>query len=178
MSAARQDVGEQLIALLPNMRRFAWSLARKEDVADDLVQQACERALTHAGSFAPGTRFDAWMFHIIRNLWIDKLRKERTAGIPEEIDAQHNLVGEDGETVTSARLALAGVSEAIERLPLDQREVLMLVCVEDFSYRDAADVLGVPIGTVMSRLARARRKLAELTGISANADRSPDQRDR
>lgn len=177
MTAGEQDIGVQLIALLPNMRRFALSLARAPDIADDLVQHACERALTNAASFQPGTRFDAWMFRIIRNLWIDRLRREKTAGPTDDIEERVDIVGEDGDSTTEARLTLATVSGAIERLPDEQREVIMLVCVEDLSYRETAGVLGVPIGTVMSRLARGRKRLAELTGINASSDRSPEQRD-
>ncbi|MCV0394703.1 MAG: RNA polymerase sigma factor [Rhizobiaceae bacterium] len=173
MMAAEHDVGHRLIALLPNMRRFALSLARKPDLADDLVQQACERALAHAASFQPGTRFDAWMFRIIRNLWIDRVRRDRTAGPREDIEERRDLVGDDGERTMEARLTLASVSEAMELLPEDQRELVVLVCVEDLSYREAAEVLGVPIGTIMSRLARARKKLAELTGITAGSARFP-----
>ena len=173
MTAAGHDIGDRLIALLPNMRRFALSLARRPDLADDLVQQACERALAHAASFQPGTRFDAWMFRIIRNLWIDHIRRDKTAGPQDDIEDRHDLMGDDGERSMEARLALGSVAEAMELLPADQRELMLLVCVEDLSYRDAAEVLGVPIGTVMSRLARARKKLAELTGITAGTARSP-----
>lgn len=177
MATAGHDIGDRLIALLPNMRRFALSLARVPDLADDLVQQACERALANAASFEPGTRFDAWMFRIIRNLWIDRLRREKTAGPAEGEDAYAGIAGEDGTDVTEARLTLASVGAAIGRLPADQREVLMLVCVEDLSYREAAEVLGVPIGTVMSRLARARKRLADLTGMNDAPVRSSLQGD-
>ena len=173
MTAAGHDIGDRLIALLPNMRRFALSLARRPDLADDLVQQACERALAHAASFQPGTRFDAWMFRIIRNLWIDHIRRDKTAGPQDDIEDRRDLMGDDGERSMEARLTLGSVAEAMELLPADQRELMLLVCVEDLSYRDAAEVLGVPIGTVMSRLARARKKLAELTGITAGTARSP-----
>lgn len=173
MTGIPNDIGDQLIAFLPNMRRFAMSLARAPDVADDLVQQACERALASAASFEPGTRFDAWMFRIIRNLWIDRTRRQKTAGPSEDVYERHDLVGEDGEQVLGARQALASVSEALDAMPGEQREIIMLVCVDDLSYRQAADVLGVPIGTVMSRLARARKRLAELTGINPAPGRSP-----
>ncbi len=173
MTAVEHDIGDQLIALLPNMRRFALSLARRPDVADDLVQQACERALAHAAGFEPGTRFDAWIFRIIRNLWIDRIRRDKTAGPQDDIEERRDLLGDDGERAMEARLTLASVGEAMAHLPDQQRELIVLVCVEDLSYRDAAEVLGAPIGTVMSRLARARKKLAELTGITAGAARSP-----
>jgi RNA polymerase sigma-70 factor (ECF subfamily) len=166
------SVENQLVAFLPNLRRFAISLCRSRELADDLVQTACERALANAASFQQGTRFDAWMFRILRNLWIDEVRKRKTAGPQEDIEAQVDLAGASGEREAEARLTLKSVAEAIGELSEEQREVLLLVCVEELSYKEAADVLGVPIGTIMSRLARARRNLAEAAGISAPAERS------
>jgi len=177
MMGLPNDIGDELIAFLPNMRRFALSLSRAPDVADDLVQQACERALASAASFEPGTRFDAWMFRIIRNLWIDRTRRQKTAGPSEDVYERQDLVGEDGQQVADARQALSSVKDALERMPGEQREIIMLVCVDDLSYRDAAEILGVPIGTVMSRLARARKRLAELTGINPTPGRSTGARD-
>lgn len=166
------EFGQQLIAFLPNMRRFAISLCRSSELADDLVQSACERALASADSFEPGTRFDSWIFRIIRNLWIDRLRKSKTEGIQEDIEEQFDLVGSHGEQVQEARLALSDTAKAIAALPDDQREVLLLVCVEDFSYQETSETLDIPIGTVMSRLARARKKIIETTGIKPSAGRS------
>lgn len=164
--------GKQLVAFLPNLRRFAISLCRSRDVADDLVQAACERALASAGRFEAGTRFDAWMFRILRNLWIDHIRKRSTAGPQEDIDQRLDIVGASGERDTEARLTLNSVARAISDLPDDQREVMLLICVEDLAYREAAEVLGIPIGTVMSRLARARKNLAEAAGITSGLSRS------
>lgn len=177
MTSPPNDIGDQLIAFLPNMRRFALSLSRAPDIADDLVQQACERALANAASFEPGTRFDAWIFRIIRNLWIDRTRRQKTAGPSEDVYERQDLVGEDGQQVVDARQALTSVKEALDAMPEEQRAIVMLVCVDDLSYRDAAEVLGVPIGTVMSRLARARKRLAELTGINPAPGRSTGARD-
>jgi RNA polymerase sigma-70 factor (ECF subfamily) len=173
MSQDKSHVGEQLIAFLPNMRRFAISICGSSDIADDLVQTACERALTNAGAYQPGTRFDAWMFRIIRNLWIDRLRRQKTAGPTEDVEERRDLAGSSGVKEIEARSELRLVAAAISELPLEQREVLLLVCIEDLSYQDAADLLGIPIGTVMSRLARARKKLGEVTGITAEGPRLP-----
>lgn len=175
---ARDTIGPMLIAFLPTMRRFALSLTRSPPEADDLVQAACERALLSAASFEPGTRFDAWMFRILRNLWIDRIRRVRTQGaVPvEEADS---LEGGDGEALAVARLELSDTAAAILRLPDEQREVLTLVCVEGLSYAEAAAVVGVPIGTIMSRLARARTKLAQMLseqGIEVAAPRSSAKR--
>ena len=170
MTDKSDRVQDQLVAFLPNLRRFAIALCRSREIADDLVQMACERALANEHRFEAGTRFDAWMFRILRNLWIDDIRKRKTAGPQEDIDERHDIAGVSGEREMEARLTLNSVAEAIGELADDQREVLLLVCVEELSYRDAAEVLAVPIGTVMSRLARARKNLAEATGISAAPD--------
>ncbi|NUS70142.1 MAG: RNA polymerase sigma factor [Ensifer adhaerens] len=168
--------GERLVAFLPNLRRFAISLCRSRDVADDLVQAACEKALAGSDRFEEGTRFDAWMFRILRNLWIDQLRRQKTAGPTEEIEAQAELAVPSGEAGSEARMALKSVAAAIDGLVLEQREVLILTCVEELSYKEAAEVLGIPIGTVMSRLARARKNLAEAAGIEPPVVRSQDMR--
>ena len=159
-------IGQELVALLPRLRRFALVLCRSHALADDLVQGACERALAHAGSWTPGTRFDAWMFRILRNYWIDHLRRMKVEGMTEDVTTQTELIGDSGEAPILSRLALTEVQRAIDTLPHDQREVLVLVCGEDLSYREAADILNVPVGTVMSRLARARKRLVELTAAA------------
>ena len=94
---------QRLIEFLPNLRRFAISLCHSRELADDLVQAACERAIVAADSFAPDTRFDAWMFRILRNLWIDHLRRARTVGPLEEIEKAHDVSGPSGYAVTPAR---------------------------------------------------------------------------
>jgi RNA polymerase sigma-70 factor, ECF subfamily len=156
-------IGQDLVALLPRLRRFALVLCRSQPLADDLVQGACERALSNAGSWTPGTRFDAWMFRILRNYWIDHLRRMKVEGMTEDVTTQTHLVGDPGDGPMLSRLVLSEVQRAIDSLPQEQREVLVLVCAEDLTYREAADVLNVPIGTIMSRLARARKRLMELT---------------
>lgn len=173
MKGDEAPVGDRLIAFLPNLRRFAISLCRSRDLADDLVQAACERALANQHRFEAGTRFDAWMFRILRNLWVDHVRRARTAGPTEDISETRGLAGASGEREAEARLTLKSVASAIDELPHEQREVLVLVCVEDFSYKEVAEVLSIPIGTVMSRLARARKNLADAAGIKAEVDRSP-----
>ncbi|MEM6462150.1 MAG: RNA polymerase sigma factor [Pseudomonadota bacterium] len=169
------EFGQQMVALLPNLRRFAISLCRSRDIADDLVQTTCEKALANHSSYKPGTRMDAWLFRILRNSWIDRVRRNRTEGHAVEIDDANALIGQDGQTVTEARLTLDETAKSIAALPDDQREVLLLVCVESLSYREASEVLDVPIGTVMSRLARARKKISEDMGIDAEVKRSNDK---
>jgi RNA polymerase sigma-70 factor (ECF subfamily) len=106
------------------------------------------------------------MFRILRNYWIDHLRRMKVEGMTEDVETQTQLVGDPGEAPILSRLALTEVQRAIDTLPHEQREVLVLVCGEDLSYREAADVLNVPVGTVMSRLARARKRLVELTAAA------------
>ncbi len=151
----------ELVALLPRLRRYALALARSPFAADDLVQATCEKALSNEAAFAPGSRLDAWLFRILRNAWIDGLRQSQRQGVAEDIDTREDIVGDTGEDAALNRLTLREVKLRIDALPVEQREVLLLVCVDDMSYREAADLLDVPIGTVMSRLARARRRLID-----------------
>ncbi len=163
--------GKNLVEILPRLRRFAVSLCRSREKADDLVQTACAKALAAKASWAPDTRFDAWMFRILRNTWIDTIRQKQTEGVTADIADHEDAASADGERAAVARLTLQQVTEAISQLPDDQREVLLLVCVEDFSYAETAQMLGVPIGTVMSRLARAREKIARQAGIEPKSKR-------
>lgn len=157
---------EDLIALLPNLRRFALSLSRRGDVADDLVQITAERALAARDRFDPTTRLDAWLFRILRNAWIDQTRRMNTQGVTIDIADAPDAVIVDGVRDVEAVLTLRKAEAAVASLPDDQREVMMLVCVDELSYREAAEVIGVPIGTVMSRLARARLAVAAKMGIN------------
>ena len=154
------DIRHEIVALLPRRRRFARALTRSADQADDLVQGACERALRSLHTWQPGSRLDSWMFRILRNLWIDGLKRHRTE-LAVEAEDTPELAGEDGRRTMEGRFELARVQAAIAALPEGQREVLVLTCIEDMSYREVADILDIPIGTVMSRLSRARLALAQ-----------------
>jgi len=162
MTAAETDIRHQIVALLPRLRRFALTLAGSRDLADDVVQSACEKALGRLDQFMPGTRLDSWMFQIVRTTFIDHIRRQKrrqhddlTPDLVESLPSDARI-----HEQTVARADLAVVRAEIGRLPDEQREVLALITVEGLSYQDAADMLGVPIGTIMSRLSRARRKLA------------------
>lgn len=157
-----EDVRQGMIALLPRMRRFAYSLTGSMDEADDLVQSVCERALGRLDQYERGTRLDSWLVRIIQTTWIDRVRMARRRGTvsdPEVIAA----VPFDARIheQTEARAALEIIRAEIALLPEDQRLVLALVTVDGMSYKDAAEVLEIPIGTVMSRLSRARKRLGE-----------------
>lgn len=154
-----EDFRQQLIELLPRLRRFALSLTGNLDHADDLVQEACIRALSKASQWQSGTRLDSWMYRIIQNLWFDRLRAAKVRGVSVDIDENTDLAGCDGRDIVEARSMLAAVSRKISDLPMDQQLVVGLVCFDGLSYQEAADSLGLPIGTVMSRLARARSSL-------------------
>lgn len=164
------DFGYKVVALLPRLRGLARTLTRSHDAADDLVQAACEKALRHQESWTPGTRLDAWLFRIMRNQWIDTVRRNRPGLNVDAADMADALPSEDGRRTAEARLALSQVRRIAEALPDEQRTVLMLVCVEELSYRETAEMLDVPIGTVMSRLARARAALvAAMDGDGARS---------
>lgn len=155
------DFGDQIVEILPRLRAFALSLARTRPDADDMVQAACERALRARASYTPGTRLDAWMMRIIHNLWVDTYRKRRREILQDVTDPENETPGEDGRTMVESRSELSRTWSLIAAMPEEQRSVLTLVCVEGLSYRDTADILDIPVGTVMSRLARARIRLAE-----------------
>jgi RNA polymerase sigma-70 factor (ECF subfamily) len=162
---------DQLIAVLPRLRRFAAGLTRSASDADDLVQAACERALAREHQFQEGTRFDSWMFRIVQTIWIDQLRARDIRKEDGDI-AEERLGTDEPVRRVEARLALSEVRRAVSLLPPDQRATLMLVTVEGLSYKEAADVAGVPIGTIMSRLARARIALQQLLDAGAGKSRS------
>jgi RNA polymerase sigma-70 factor (ECF subfamily) len=153
------NLADRIVELLPRLRRFALTLTRREEDADDLVQGAVERALARLDSWRPDTRLDSWLFKIMQNLWIDQVRARRTRGTQTTDAELADLAGGDSRDVLDARLTLRDTLQATLDLPEEQRATLLLVVVEGFSYRDAAEVLGVPVGTVMSRLSRARAAL-------------------
>ncbi|WP_395648056.1 RNA polymerase sigma factor [Terricaulis sp.] len=156
MAANGDPVRRELVALLPRLRRFARALTRSADEADDLVQNAIERALRNLDGWQRGTRLDAWMFRIMKNAWIDEIRSKsvRTRVFaPEEAAV---AVGADGAAAMETHLEAQAVRAAMAELPEEQRVVVALVLVEGFSYRETAELLDVPIGTVTSRLARGR----------------------
>ena len=163
---------QDLIDFIPNLRRFAISLTRSRDLADDLVQVTAEKAFAARDRFDPGTRFDAWLFRIMRNSWIDMTRRAKTQGTQLDIDDIPEAAIVDGTQVVETNLMLKSAQQAMNALPADQREVMLLVCVEEMSYKEAADVIGVPTGTVMSRLSRARLAVAKKMGISPSPRRS------
>lgn len=159
----------QIVAALPRLRRFCRGLTGHAEDGDDLMQSTVERALGRSQQFEPGTRVDAWMFRIARNLHVDRLRSARRRGPHDDIDESFDLPGEDGRVTVENRSDLAAAQRALQSVPEDQRSAFLLVVVEGLSYRDAAEVLDIPVGTIMSRLARARARIESVVGRSAGA---------
>jgi len=168
--ALSEQVRLELVSLLPRLRRFGFALTGSMDAGDDLVQSACERALTRLDQFEAGTRLDSWMYRIMQNMWTDLKRAPRSR---REISAQPAdieplLVG-DARHEAEGRLFLAAVRRAVAELPPEQQAVVAVVCVEGLSYREAGQVLDIPIGTVMSRLSRARLAVGQALGEGTTA---------
>lgn len=163
-----EDIRTELVALLPRLRRFAYGLTGSLDEGDDVVQSACERALARLDQFKRGTRLDSWMYRIVQNVWIDRTRNRKVRNEqgmdPADLEP---LASVDAVREMTSRLELAEVRRHVARLPDDQRAVLLLTAVEGLSYKEAAETLDLPMGTVMSRLARARLALGKALEASA-----------
>lgn len=155
------EVRAQLGELLPRLRRFARVITRNVQDADDLVQVAAEKALARADQWRPDARLDSWMFGIMRNAWIDEIRARRRR---ERVHAPEEAGATVGDASAKARDIALSVQAAMARLPEEQRLAVALVLVEGYSYREAAEVLGIPIGTLTSRLARGREALQAVLG--------------
>lgn len=153
-------IRRDIVDLLPRLRRFARSLTSSAADADDLVQDTVERALSRLHQWQDGTRLDSWMFRIARTVWIDKVRAAKVRAT-EPLDDAESSGARDGVREVEARLAFADTVKAFADLPEDQRVAVALIAIDGMSYRDAAEILDVPIGTLTSRLARARVAMAE-----------------
>lgn len=145
----------RITELLPRLRRFARALTRNPHDADDVLQCALERAITHFGQWQTNTRLDSWLYTIVKNTWIDELRSRNRSQVLAR-DADHVELKVDREADQSTTLS---IEQAIERLPAEQRLAVMLVLVGGLSYKEAAQIMNVPIGTLTSRLARGRTAL-------------------
>lgn len=155
---------EELTRLLPRLRRFAHTLSRNSADADDLTQATIERALRSRDQWQPGTRLDAWLYRIMRNLWIDTVRARGRKEKREAPEDAAKDVGGDPREAIHASIELKRAMSAMEQLPDEQREVVALILVEGFGYREVSEMLDLPIGTVSSRLARGRTALLEMLG--------------
>lgn len=161
---------DQLVGLLPRLRRFARSLTGSAAEAEDIVQAGCIKALRNRAGFTPGTRLDSWLFRILQNTWRDELRRRSVRPEGASVELDHDLPDEVDRL--GDRATLAAVRRAMALLPEEQREALALVSVEGLPYAEAAAILDIPIGTLMSRVARGRQRLRRLIdGEPATSER-------
>jgi RNA polymerase sigma-70 factor, ECF subfamily len=163
---------EAVLAAVPSLRAFAISLSGNVDRADDLVQETLLRALVNIDSFEPGTNLPAWLFTILRNLFRSEYRKRR-----REVEDGDGTYAESlkSQPEQEARVEFREFRTALAKLPPDQREALILVGASGFSYEEAAGICGCAVGTIKSRVNRARTRLAELMSIESLDDFGPDR---
>jgi RNA polymerase sigma-70 factor (ECF subfamily) len=157
--ASEADIRSGLTENLSRLWRYGLVLSHRRDVADDLVQQTCVRALERSAQFQAGTRLDRWLFAILHSIWLNEIRARRVRQGQGFVDAGEVLVV-DGANETETHVMANQVLRLVNALPDAQRAAVFLAYVEGLSYKEVAGILDIPIGTVMSRLAAARAKLA------------------
>lgn len=156
------DDSAQIIACIPRLRRYARALGGSREDADDLVQDTLERAWNRLHLWQRGRDLRTWMFSIMHNLHVDKIRRRPK----DEVEAfDHEIHDMPARATQSDAMEVGDLAAALDKLPADQREVLMLIALEQLNYEQAAEVLGVPVGTVMSRLSRARTRLRNILEV-------------
>lgn len=153
---------EELVSLLPRLRRYALSLTGSMHDAEDLLHSTVEKALSKTDQFTEGTDLDRWLFRICKNLWFDEWRHRKIRGPSVDPQEMKNEPWMDGESHAQNRIRMNELDEALQKLQANHRVILVLVVIEGYSYKEVSERLDMPIGTVMSRLARARAKLASL----------------
>jgi RNA polymerase sigma-70 factor, ECF subfamily len=170
-----EQTRDSILSAIPNLRAFAISLSGNVDRADDLVQETVLRALANIDSFQPGTNMSAWLFTILRNLFRSEYRKRR-----REVEDATGMYAESmkSQPEQASRLEFDELRAALAQLPDDQREAVILVGASGFSYEEAAAICGCAVGTIKSRVNRARNRLAELMSIESLEDFGPDQETR
>ncbi len=170
-----KPVREAMLAAVPSLRAFAISLCGNVDRADDLVQETLLRAWTNLNSFEPGTNMPAWLFTILRNLFRSEYRKRRREVEDGDGHYSESLMSLPEQ---NSHIELDEFRKALNLLPEDQRESLILVGASGFSYEEAANICGCAVGTIKSRVNRARSKLAEILSIESADDFGPDHETR
>lgn len=160
-SETSQKIREEIVLLLPRLRRFARNLVRNPHDADDVVQVAVERALLRSDQWRRDARLDSWLFKILRNAWIDEVRSRGRRDLVFLAEEAGEQVGTEP---IESEITFMSVQAAMAKLPEEQRSAVSLVLIEGLPYKEAADVLEVPIGTLTSRLARGRETLQALLG--------------
>ncbi|MEZ5807552.1 MAG: RNA polymerase sigma factor [Zhengella sp.] len=171
-SADDRAFKRSMLAALPNLRAFAVSLTGKHDKADDLVQETIMKAWSKQHLFQPGSNMNAWLFTILRNEFYSQMRKRG-----REIQDSDGLFTErmSVHPAQYGALDLQDFRAALDQLPADQREAIILVGASGFAYEEAAEICGCAIGTIKSRVNRARNRLAELLSVSGEGDYGPDE---
>jgi RNA polymerase sigma-70 factor (ECF subfamily) len=164
-TSGHDAVMEGLAAQLKRLWRYGLVLSGNRSAAEDLVQATCLRALEKSHQFAPGTRLDRWLFSILHSIWLNEIRAARYRQGQGLVDAEAALIF-DGIREIETNILAGQVLREVQSLPEAQRETVFLVYVEGLTYREAAEILAVPIGTIMSRLAAARERLAGLGSVS------------
>ena len=160
----QNEFQKQMLSVVPRLRAFALSLSAKSDYADDLVQETLMKAWNHQNDFQPGTNMKAWLFTILRNEYFSQLRKKKRKREVEDVDGE--LVNQLSSPANQeAHLDVADLRVAMQQLPDDQREAIILVGASGFSYQEVAEITQVAVGTVKSRVNRARVRLAALLDI-------------
>ncbi len=150
------SVRDDIVALLPRLRRFCFALTGNHDEGDDLLQMTVERSLARIDQWQIGSRLDSWMYRIAQNAHIDLMRRRKHQGHEVGLEALELVSGSDGRAIVEARSDLARVQGALAALPVEQRALVAMVIVDGQSYKEASVTFDIPIGTVMSRIARAR----------------------
>jgi RNA polymerase sigma-70 factor (ECF subfamily) len=166
---------QELVAQIPNLRAFAVSLCGNAERADDLVQEALMKAWANIEMFEAGTNMRAWLFTILRNVYYSEFRKKRREVEDADGKFANNLATHPAQ---HGHLDFADFRKALDTLADDQREALILVGASGFSYDEAAAICGCAVGTVKSRVNRARNRLAELLSLTSAGDYGPDVRER
>jgi RNA polymerase sigma-70 factor, ECF subfamily len=174
MSAAEgplaiDHIHSRLVAFLPRLRRFCHGIAGNADQGDDLLQATFERALSRIDQWKLGTNLESWVFRLARNMNIDRLRSQRLRGVNVDFCDVDDIAGENEIVRLEFRSDVQAVQVALAAMPVELREVMAAVVLEGQTYREAADLLGIPIGTVMSRMSRARQF------IDGYVNRSPER---
>lgn len=171
ISAADQEFRKNLLESIRVLRAFAISLVGRVDRADDLVQETLTKAWAHRDSFQPGTNMRAWLFTILRNDFYSTIRKRK-----REVEDADGAIAESVAVPPPqhSHIDMSDMKAALMKLPDDQREALLLVTANDMSYEEAAQVCGVAVGTIKSRVNRARSALAKIMHISSAAEFGPD----
>lgn len=165
------ELRDTMLAAVPSLRAFAISLSGNVDRADDLVQETLMRAIANIGSFQPGTNMSAWLFTILRNLFRSEYRKRKREVEDSDGSYADSLKSHPEQ---HGRVEFEEFRQALDKLPEDQREALILVGASGFSYEEASEICGCAVGTIKSRVNRARNRLAKMLGIDNPGDFGPD----